>query len=196
VTAFFFELGCVSSYLAGERIERALGDVEWVPTVAAALGRDGQRSHLVRAHAERRAMELKLPLVWPDRFPARAPRVLRAAAYAAEIGRGSRFALAANRLAFCGGFDLEDPEILGEAAAAAGIPLERCLTAARDRNRDGVLHATSRGLRDQGVAGLPAIRVGRRWFEGEGGVAGAIALLRAEVPHRGLSAPPTQALPT
>ena len=37
----------------------------------------------------------------------------------AEGGRGAGFVLAASRLAFCGGFDLEDPEILAEAAAAA-----------------------------------------------------------------------------
>ena len=78
----------------------------------------------------RRAVELRLPLVWPDGFPVAAPSALRAAAYAAEIGAGARFALAASRLAFCGGFDLEDPEILAEAAArcrcaAARVPRRR-----------------------------------------------------------------------
>ena len=42
------------------------------------------------------------------------------------------FVLAATRLAFCGGFDLEDPEILAEAAAAAGIVLDDYLQASRD----------------------------------------------------------------
>ena len=72
-------------------------------------------------------MALRLPLVWPDRLPRRARGRSRAAAYAAEIGAGARFALAASRLAFCGGFDLDDPETLAEAAAAAGIPLRACL---------------------------------------------------------------------
>ena len=30
--AFFFDLTCPFSYLAAERVERALGDVEWIPT--------------------------------------------------------------------------------------------------------------------------------------------------------------------
>ena len=80
----------------------------------------------------------------------------------AEIGAGARFALAASRLAFCGGFDLEDPEILAEAAAAAGIGLRECLAAAGDPTRDGALHATARGLLARGVRRLPAIRIGER----------------------------------
>ena len=66
---------------------------------------------------------------------------MRAAAYAAEQGRGRDFVLAAGRLAFCGGFDLDDPEILAEAAAAAGIPLEDCFHAAGDQRRDGAAEA-------------------------------------------------------
>ena len=30
-SAFFFDLGCPFSYLTAERVERALGDVDWVP---------------------------------------------------------------------------------------------------------------------------------------------------------------------
>jgi 2-hydroxychromene-2-carboxylate isomerase len=104
---------------------------------------------------------------------------LRAASYAAEIGDGARFALAASRLAFCGGFDLGDPEILAEAAAAAAIPLDDALAAARDCTRDGALHATARGLVLRGVRRVPAIRVGRRWFTGEHVVGEAAALIRA-----------------
>src|SRR3712207_6951120 len=47
------------------------------------------------------------------------------------------------RLAFCGGYDLEDPEVLGEAAAAAGIGLDDCLRAARDEGRDGAMERRS-----------------------------------------------------
>ena len=41
---------------------------------------------------------------------------MRAAHYASQQGRGAAFVLAAGRLAFCGGFDLDDPELLAEAA--------------------------------------------------------------------------------
>lgn len=179
--SFFFDLSCPFSYLAAERVERVVGDVEWIPVAARGLGQGLARAEpvAVRVHAETCAVALRLPLVWPDRFPADTPGALRAAAHAAEIGAGARFALAASRLAFCGGFDLEDPEILAEAAAAAGIGLSATLAAAGDPTRDDALHATGRGLLARGVGRLPAIRVGRSWFEGERAVAEAAALLRA-----------------
>lgn len=167
--AFFYDLACPFSYLAAERVERTLGEVEWIP--APAVGLDGgarwARFEATRALAERQALDVRLPLVWPDRFPANPRHALRVASYAAENGAGATFALAASRLAFCGGFDLEDPEIIGVAAAAAGLPLDGCLAAARDPSRDGPLWATARGLHRRGVRHLPAIRLGRRWLEGD-----------------------------
>ena len=44
------------------------------------------------------------------------PAAMRVAHYAAQQGRGGAFVLAATRLAFAGGFDLDDLEILTEAA--------------------------------------------------------------------------------
>jgi 2-hydroxychromene-2-carboxylate isomerase len=167
--AFFYDVACPFSYLVGERLERTLGEVEWVP--APAVGLDGgarwTRFDETRALAERRARAARLPLVWPDRFPANTRHALRAASYAAEHGAGAKFALAASRLAFCGGFDLEDPEILAVAAASAGISFEGCLLAARDPERDRPLWATARGLHARGVRTLPALRLGRRFLEGE-----------------------------
>jgi 2-hydroxychromene-2-carboxylate isomerase len=179
--AFFFDLGCPFSYLMTERIERVLGEVEWIPTAGSVLRDDAEwsGSAAVRAHAETCAVALRLPLVWPDHFPGETPAALRAATYAAEIGAGGRFALAASRLAFCGGFDLEDPEILAEAAAAASIGLRDCLAAAGDLTRDGGLHATARGLLLKGVRRLPAIRIGDHWFDGDGALASAQAYLRS-----------------
>ncbi len=185
--AFFFDLACPFSYLAAERVERVVGEVEWVPVASAMLPQGGtslqtpkprHRSEL-RHRAELRATELRLPLVWPDRRPGGAPSALRAAAYAADVGAGALFALAASRLAFCGGFDLEDPEILAEAAAAAGIPLEDCLAAAGNPRWDDALGATAYGLASRGITELPAIRVDRRLVRGERGLAEAAALLRS-----------------
>jgi 2-hydroxychromene-2-carboxylate isomerase len=178
-TAFFYDLACPFSYLAAERVERLLGEVEWIPLTS--LGWSTRRREVVelRARAERRAAELHLPLVWPDRFPARVPGAMRAAVRAGEVGAGARFGLAAARLAFCGGFDLEDPEVLAEAAAAAGLGLDDCLAAAGDRSLDETIEATARGLAARGVTELPAVRSGRRFQMGERGLTETAASQRA-----------------
>ena len=178
---FFYDVACPFSYLVAERVERVLGQVEWVPAPAVALD-GGARWALfdaTRELAERHALKARLPLVWPDQFPANTRHALRAASYAAENGAGASFALAASRLAFCGGFDLEDPEILSLAAAAAGLPLDECLQAAREPARDLALWATARGLRARGVKALPALRLGRRFIEGERILSEGAALLAA-----------------
>jgi 2-hydroxychromene-2-carboxylate isomerase len=175
--AFFFDLACPMCYLAAERVERLLGEVEWVPAAPFGLRSETEFAQL-RERAELRAGELRLPLEWPDHFPADVSGALRAASRAAETGAGDRFALAALRLAFCGGFELEDPEVLAEAAAAAGMTLEDCLKAASDPTIDATLNATSRSLIGQGVRQLPAVRVGRLIYDGERRLAEAAAVLR------------------
>ncbi len=185
---FYFDIGCPLSYLAAERVERTLGDVRWVPAAAIALSDESRpaRDHghdALRDRAERGARALRLPLVWPERFPADVPCALRAAMRACELGAGPRFALAAMRLAFCGGFDLDDPETLAEAAAAAGLPLQECMAAAGESDRDEVLLRTARGLRGRGLNELPVVRVGQRWFEGEHGLVAASALLREPIAY-------------
>lgn len=169
---FFFDLACPFTYLAAERVERSFDAVVWTPTSAAAVCRTSPASdplaeEAVRCIAERRAAALRMPLSWPDRFPAEVPAAMRAAGYAVEQGRGAAFVLAAGRLAYCGGFDLEDPEILAEAAAAAGVGLDECLRAAGDCSRDEPMEAAGRRLLAAGADRLPALRVGRALFWGE-----------------------------
>jgi 2-hydroxychromene-2-carboxylate isomerase len=179
--AFFYDVACPFSYLVAERVERVLGEVEWVPAPAVALdgGARWSRFEATRELVERSAIKERLPLVWPDGFPANSRHALRAASYAAENGAGASFALAAMRLAFCGGFDLEDPEILGIAAASAGLAVDDCLLAAREPVRDRVLWATARGLRARGVSVLPALRLGRRFIESDRILIEGAALLGA-----------------
>jgi 2-hydroxychromene-2-carboxylate isomerase len=181
----FFDLSCPFSYLVAERAERVFDDILWTPASTTALrcgslASDEQRLERTRRAAERRAYELRLPLVWPERFPADVPAAMRAASYASEQGRGAAFALAASRLAFCGGFDLDDPEILAEAAAAAGIGLDGCLQAVGELRRDGAIEAAGRRLLSAGANRLPALRVGRALFWGEDRVAEAAAAARVE----------------
>ena len=179
---FFFDLACPFSYLAAERVERSFVTVSWKPASGAALERSSQPDVAAEARrlaAERRAAQLRMPLQWPDRYPQDVPAAMRAAAYAIEHGRGAAFVLAAGRLAFCGGFDLDDPEILAEAAAAAGVPLDGCLQAAGDAGRDGAMEATGRRLLAAGADRLPALRVGRSLLWGELRLSAALAAGRA-----------------
>jgi 2-hydroxychromene-2-carboxylate isomerase len=177
--SFFFDVSSPLSYLTAERVERTLGQAHWIAVDEASLLGERSQPELesLRERAETLARALRLPLVWPDRFPAHSPCALRAADYACELGAGPSFVLAASRLAFCGGFDLADPETLAEAAAAAGVPLDGCMAAARDTRRDPPLTATAQGLRARGIRELPAIRVGGHWFESESGLIAASAQL-------------------
>jgi 2-hydroxychromene-2-carboxylate isomerase len=166
--AFFFELSCPFSYLAAERVERALGEVTWVPTAPLDRGRaaeGGIDSDLI-AGVEQEAVALRLPLVLPECYPRPFRKATRAAAYASANGAGPRLALAAFRLAFCGGFDLDESDVLAEAAAAAGLAVPDLLKAAKDPRWDIQPNGAARGLLGHGIASVPAVRVANRWFEG------------------------------
>ena len=128
--------------------------------------------------AEERAAALRLPLVWPERFPAAVPAAMRVASYAIECGRGAAFVLAATRLAFCGGFDLDDPEILAEAAAAAGVALDDSCTPRTTSDRDAAIEATGRSLLAAGADRLPALRLAHSLYWGERRVGEALVAAR------------------
>lgn len=176
---FAFDLAHPETYFAAERMERVLDRVAWTPVLDAVL-RDGRdaRTAARREAVEARASALRMPLVWPERFPFDGTGAMRIAALAATLGRGSEFVLAASRLAFCGGFDLDDFEVLAEAAAAAGLPLDSCLAAAGDRSVDATLTARALSLRARGATCLPVLIVGSRMFCGEERLAEAAALAR------------------
>jgi 2-hydroxychromene-2-carboxylate isomerase len=181
---FFFDLTSPYTYLAAERVDRLFPGVEWRPAFLDAvcagdpLTESGVRERLVAA-AHARAEELGMPLVWPDRYPAAGRAAMRVASLAAEEGRAAPFVLAASRLAFCGGFDLDDPETLAEAAAAACLGLDACLAAAGERNRDGQMERCGLKLLAQGADQVPALQVGRVLFSGEHRIAEAAAAWRA-----------------
>jgi len=172
---FYFDLACPFSYLAAERVERLFARVVWRPVLGDGIHRgdpwaDALRAAAARAAAERRAAELRVPLVWPERDGAGAGASLpamRVSSFAAQQGRAAAFALAAGRLKWCGGFELDDPEVLAEAAAAAGLGLEDALHAAGDVGRDGAMEAAARRLLAAGADRLPAVVAGRRLFAGE-----------------------------
>lgn len=177
---FYFALDCPLSYVAAEKVERVLGEIKWVPVLAAGASPANTESERLRgawsrfARAEQAARALDMPIVEPQRYPFEARPISRAAMWAAERGAGPRFAIAALRLAFCGGYDLSNPGVIGEAAASAGLRVSGALAAAGEDRYDLQLSSVSRGLRLQGV-GVPAIQIGTRWFEGVDAVTAAAA---------------------
>jgi 2-hydroxychromene-2-carboxylate isomerase len=192
--SFYFDLASPYTYLAAERVGRLFGEVRWVPVVADAVQGgasivDTAELEQLRSHAEGRAADLRMPLVWPDRMPATCQAAMRIADHAASEDRAEPFVLAASRLAFCGGFDLNDPDILAEAAAAAGLSLDGCLQAAGDEARDSALIARGRRLLAHGADRLPAVKVRRILFCGEERMLEASAAARSTESARPLAWP-------
>ena len=172
---FYFDLGSPFTYLAAERVDRQFAAVTWRPVLEEVV----QVVPPSRALAETRARALGLPIVWPDTWTHSARPAMRVASLAAERGCAQQFVLAATRLAYCGGFELDHPEVLAEAAAAASLGLADCLAAAGDASRDAAMEDAARRLLDRGVQRLPALRVGRTLFEGEERLGEAVAAAQA-----------------
>ena len=160
----YFDLASPHTYLVAERIERRVGTAVWRP---ATLPGPPERGDELVAAAQHRAQVLRMPLVWPERFPARVPTAMRVATYANEQDCAAAFAVAAGRLAFCGGFDLEDPAIVAEAAAAAGLDVDGALLAAREPRRDHQIGIAGRAVIHSGGTALPALEHDRRIYCGE-----------------------------
>jgi 2-hydroxychromene-2-carboxylate isomerase len=172
---FAFDLSSPFTYLAAERADRLFPNLTWRPVLEEVL----QLPAPDRSAAEDRAHELGMPLVWPDLGPETVRPVMRVASLAAERGCAASFVLAATRLAFCGGFELDHPEVLAEAAAAANLGLEDCLHAAGDEGRDGPMEESARRLMAQGADRMPVFRVGRLLFSGEDRIGEALAAAQA-----------------
>ncbi len=170
----YVDVACPATYLAAERIDRLLVDVCWLPVCA-------QRELVMESceHLERRAAALGLPLIWPGSFRCGGHAARRVASYAAERGRVVGFVLAIGRLAYGGGFDLDDPEILAEAAAIAELDVDECLEVADDSARDATLQRAARALGAEPGGPLPAVEIDGTVFWGEHRVAAAAAAQRA-----------------
>lgn len=175
---FYADLLAPETYLAAEGVDRLFGTVSWVPVPGDTLPAAAEDAR--RASVAARACALRMPLVWPETDLC-SPRTLRIATLAAESGALGAFALAIGRLSFCGGFDVDDPEILAEAAAAAGLDLDACLRAAVDASRDVAPRQTAAALAARGVDRLPVLEIGGRMFCGEECLPEALAAARARV---------------
>ncbi len=172
---FYFDLASPYTYLAAERADRMFSGLEWRPASSDALQCPSEFGDDERGAITRRAGLLGLPIVWPIGPATPVVSAVRVASLACERGLGAAFVLAASRLVFCGGFDIDEPEILAEAAAAAGMDLGEMLHAAGDAGRDGPIEDAGRMLLAAGADRLPALRVGRMLFCGEDRLSEAFA---------------------
>ncbi len=175
----YFDLASPFTYLAAERVHRAFGALVWIPGASRVLRRDAAGVERERRAADARAAALRLPLVWPERWPMDVPAAMRAAAHAAAEGRAAEFVIAASRLAWAGGFDLGNPHVIAEAAAAANLLPEASLLAAGDAGLDRGIESAALSIAAAGADRLPAFRVGRAVFDGEDGIAAAAAYARS-----------------
>ena len=201
--SFYFDLRSPLAYLAAERVLHVLpGPARWRGVLAAQLRgaesfdafRCREEEHVLREEIERRARELGLqPLRWPQRFPFDSSLAMRAATYAAAIGRGVPFAQAAFRQAFAAGRDLSELDnVLIAAAACEMHPTAVKAALARELERE-TAQAVQAGVRD-----VPAIAIGEHVFEGERSPEAAAACMRApqRARHDGRAAVPDVAADT
>ena len=143
-----------------------------------------------RAEIERRARELQLqPLRWPEPFPFDSTLAMRAATYAASIGRTVPFAQAAFRQAFAGGHSLESEDYVLIAAAACEMHPTAVLRGAAMRSIAQRLAATTAEAMRAGVVEVPAIVAGERVFAGEDALERAARQMRAEIDAAGAGGP-------
>lgn len=175
---FYFDLVSPYAYLAAERVNSVLPRTPiWQPIHLGSLKKVTGRGSWARsdeerknnkAEVERRAAERGLmPLRWPEQWPADTRPAMLAAAYAAGIGKGQAFALAAFRQSFAAGKDLSDLNAIKIAAAACEISPKAIEKALSSNNIRETLDRATTEARLAGVIGVPSFQIGDRVFWGD-----------------------------
>ena len=108
---FYYDFSDPAAYLLAEQMPRA----EWVPVRARAISAAVPSLEGISEQIDAAGHQ---PFSVPTRFPFDAEPALRAATYAATIGKVVAFSLAAFRQAYAGGRPLDDPDNVVIAAAA------------------------------------------------------------------------------
>jgi 2-hydroxychromene-2-carboxylate isomerase len=120
------------------------------------------------AEVERRARERGLPHVrWPEPWPGNMLVAMRAATYAAQIGRVVAFSLAAFRQAFAAGRDLSQVDNVLLAAAACELHPKAMLAAVETQAVKDALRAATEEAAARGVQGVPSVVIGVEVFWGD-----------------------------
>ena len=182
---FLFDLACPFTYLAAERVERAFDDVTWDAGVVHGaahrpLASDEAALEGVRSAADQRARELRLPLVWPERWPADVPAAMRVASHAAECGRGAAFVLAAGRPPSAAASTSTIPRSSRRRRRPPGSASKAACGRPASGGATPAIESAGRRLLAVGADRLPALRAGRSLYWGEGQVTEAAAAARIQ----------------
>lgn len=108
---FYYDFSDPAAYLLAEQMPQA----EWVPVRGKAISGEIPSLDGISEQVDAAGHQ---PFNAPTRFPFDAEPALRAATYAATIGKVVAFSLAAFRQAYAGGRPLDDPDNVVIAAAA------------------------------------------------------------------------------
>ncbi len=176
---FYYDLNSPYAWLAAERIHEVLPEPPvWKPIAFAFILRHmgrtpwslGPEREAGVAEIERRAAERGLPKPrWPEGWPRETYSIpaLRAATYAAEIGKAVAFSLAAFRQQFNAGRGLNELDNVVLAAAACEIHPKALLASIElDAIKYRLRKETEEAI-ELGVQGVPTVRVGDELFWGD-----------------------------
>jgi 2-hydroxychromene-2-carboxylate isomerase len=174
---FYYDLGSPYSYLAAERVNSLLPEPPvWQPILLGGLfkihGRDSWANGPGRAEGmaevERRATAYGLPSIrWPEPWPGNTLFAMRAATFAAGVGKAVSFSLAAFRQAFAAGRDLSEPDNVLLAAAACELRPNAVLKAVETDATKQRLRQATEDAAARGVVGVPTVVVGKHVFWGD-----------------------------
>lgn len=183
----YFDLGSPYAYLALERADSVLGrPVALVPVLVGAIfGWRGHGSWALTAEREagmaeieRRAREYGLPpMAWPPDWPANALSAMRCATWAARQRRLAEFAHVVGRRQWTQAADIADLDVLGACAREAGLDAGAMLEAIRAPELKEQLRTTTERAFQDGVRGVPTVRVGEQLFFGDDRLEQAAAAL-------------------
>ncbi len=173
----YFDLGSPYAYLALARAGSVLGvQPELRPVLLGAIfarrgfgswGRTPAREPRM-AEVEQRALRYGLPPVhWPEGWPANGLMAMRCATWACERGRGEAFARAVFDRQFAAGADIADLDVLLGCAREAGLDAGALGSALElPVLKQSLREATDRAW-EEGVRGVPTLRLGGALFYGD-----------------------------
>lgn len=173
----YFDLGSPYAYLAMERAEAVLGrGVVLVPVLVGAIfGWRGHGSWALTserrpgmAEIERRAREYGLPAMdWPPEWPANALSAMRCATWATRQRRVAEFAHIVGVRQWTQADDIADLDVLATCAREAGLDAAAMLEDIQAPELKEQLRATTERAFQDGVRGVPTVRVGDQLFFGD-----------------------------